>query len=101
VESQIPESSLSTDASWKEPGIQASSIILWSCNPFILWSCDPGCFRAPGSLAPSVCFKSGYRVSTPGLLWVQVQTAKNHATGWVPVSQLQMLWPPLLWSLAC
>jgi hypothetical protein len=28
VESQIPESSLSTDASWKEPGIQASSIIL-------------------------------------------------------------------------
>ena len=35
-----------------------------------LRSCGPGLFRAPESLAPSGCFKSGCRASTPWLLQV-------------------------------
>ena len=46
-------------------------------SSFSLWSCDPGCFRVPGSWSYSGCCKSGCRASTPGLLWVQVQTRRN------------------------
>ena len=51
----------------------------WVCS--ISWEssflCNPGHFRAPGSWPPSGCCKSGYRVSTPGLLRVHIQTRRN------------------------
>lgn len=37
-------------------------------------SCDPGCLRAPDSWSPSGCCRCGFRASSPGLLWEQVQT---------------------------
>lgn len=56
--------------SW-ELGFLCDLGILRSCDP-VSW--DPVSFRAPGSRTPSGFCKSGGRVSTTGMLWVQVQT---------------------------
>jgi hypothetical protein len=83
-------------------GSQASSVIIWSCNP--------GRFRATVSWSLSRYCRSGCRISTPGLLGMQAQTGRNPCHwpcrgSWVPGSRGthllwvlgQMLWP-LLWS---
>lgn len=52
----------------------------------ILGSSDAGCFRAPGTWAPSGCHRSGVRDKSPGMFWVQMLTDPEDVR--VPVNRV-------------